>query len=147
MVRFPAWGARFGRSGGLAVMLAGLLAGGCASYAGRGDAQLLALQKEVDDRRAELAAYAAPYRVESGQDFQMDWSARPLRETLERFNAMPAGARTLSMVSRASSGRYGELWADCPWPMSGRIGMFLEPARVPGAFEGLVSVDRLEYLQ
>ncbi len=126
------------------VVASGLLQS-CAWYPKKMDADIAALNIDIAKNRADLTANAIPYRATLGQDFQIDLSGKPLHGVIDKFDSLSPLDRTMSMISTGAGGRFGEIWTDCPWPLSGHLGLFLEPINLPGTFASVVNIDKLEY--
>jgi len=117
---------------------------GCAWYPQYLDNETDALRSQLSEARSELGRQAAPYRT-GGKDFYLVTSSKPLRQTLEKFNSLSADDRTMTMVEIDAGGRIAEKWTDCPWPFSGRIGVYVSPLSLRYASGAIVSVGELEY--
>jgi hypothetical protein len=134
----------------LIATLAGLVVGcsflqSCAWYPKKMDRDIAALNADIATRRTALTANAASYRATPGQGFQIDLSGKPLKGIIDKFDSLSFGDRTMSMISTGAGGRFGEVWTDCPWPLSGHLGLYLEPINLPGTFASVVYIDKLEY--
>jgi hypothetical protein len=108
------------------------------------DTQVAGLQAELDQARAQLSQQANPYRT-GNRDFYVAVSGKPIRETLDTFNGLPAGDRTLTMSELSAGGHVAEIWTDCFWPLSGRIGLFIAPVPWRYAMGAIVHIGKLHY--
>lgn len=116
---------------------------GCAWYPPHLDERSATLQAEIDQARAKLSQEAAPYRT-GGKDFYVELAGKPIKETLDKFNSLSSGERTLTMSSIGAGGRLYEMWTDC-YIIPGRLGLFIAPVPWPRTMGAIVYINKLDY--
>ncbi len=117
---------------------------GCAWYPKSMDDEILQLQDRLDTRRNDLSQSATPYRAEPGQHFQVEVSARPVKETVEKFDSSQL-PRTMTIISTNADGNIWEGWTNCPWPLSGHLGVSVNLFPTRGGMAAAVYLQGFKY--
>lgn len=107
------------------------------------DRRIATLNQNIATERQVIAPLAAPYRGREGQDVQFDLTGRPIEDTLEAFNNLGFGDRTMTIMSYDYSGYIAQSWTKC-WPFNSKIGFEVVPA-FNQAFAGVIHIDHIDH--